>query len=86
MTTQPSDTVRQVIAAAATHADLLAMPPAKLPRAAANAVARTMLKQGWVDRTEAGQDSLWHPEAGEATGLRVTNSGLEAIGMSPGRP
>jgi hypothetical protein len=80
MSIQPSDTACGVLAAAAMHPDGLAVPPAKLPRAAANAVARILLKQGWVERTEAMGSSVWHPEPGAATGLRVTAAGLDAIG------
>jgi hypothetical protein len=82
MPTTPSDTVRRVLTAAASHPDRLATPPARLPRGPANAIARLMLAEGWVECTEAPQDGLWYPEPGEGTGLRVTAAGLDAIGLA----
>jgi hypothetical protein len=78
----PSDTAREILAAAATRGDRLAVPPSRLPRAAANAVARVLLREGWVEPVEAVAGCAWSPGPGETTGLRVTAAGMEAIGMS----
>jgi Protein of unknown function (DUF3489) len=81
MSIPPSETARQILAAAATHAGRLAVAPTRLPAAAANAVARVLLREGWVEHVEPVAGSAWSPGPGAATGLRVTAAGMEAIGM-----
>ena len=88
MTSKPaslSDTAHKVLTAAAARADRLAVEPARLPRAACSAVARTLLRAGWVERAEAEPEALWYSEPGRAVGLRVTDAGLRAIGLEPER-
>ncbi len=86
MTSKPpalSDTAQKVLTAAAAREDRRAVGPAKLPRAACSAVARTLLRAHWVERTEAEHAALWYPEPGRPTGLRITDAGLRAIGIEP---
>lgn len=44
-----SDTLRDILTAAAQHPDRLAYPPARLPRGARQFVAKALLRQGLVD-------------------------------------
>ncbi len=80
-----SDTAHKVLAAAAARDDRLAVEPAKLPRAACSAVARALLRAGYLERIDPEPEALWYPEPGRATSLRVTDAGLHAIGVEPDR-
>jgi hypothetical protein len=79
-----SDTQRQILAAAAQHEHRLATTPHGLPAAARNAVFRSMLKHSLLAEVPAPAEYSglgWRQdEAGTWIALRITDTGLRAIG------
>jgi hypothetical protein len=82
-----TDTQHAILAAAAQHPALLALPPARLPAGARQKVAQALLRSDLLmafhgadaDRTP---DALWKVD-GESYLLRLTDDGLRAIGIEP---
>ena len=68
--TKLSDTALTILNAAAQRDDRLAELPAKLPSAARDAVARSLLKQGLLEK-------------GQGEALRITDAGLRALNLGP---
>lgn len=65
-----SETQMQILAAAAAHPMRLAIPPAKLPVAARDAVRKSLLAKGLIEAVtvdDAGEQEAWATEAGPAT-------------------
>ncbi len=83
--TKLSDTQRVILSAAAQHEALLATPPAKLPAAARNAVLRSLLAKTMLAEVAAPREFVglgWRQdEDGAWFALRITNVGLQAIGL-----
>ena len=79
-----TDTVRAVLAAAAEQPDHLVVLPNRLPAAARQAVARSMLRAGLLEEVPAADEwPVWRTgEDGQEHSLRVTQAGLDAIGAS----
>jgi hypothetical protein len=79
-----SDTQRQILTAAAQHEAQLATAPRSLPAAARNAVFRSMIKNGLLAEVPVPPEYAglgWRQdEAGAWIALRITNTGLRAIG------
>lgn len=75
-----SDTQMQILAAAAAHPLRLAVPPAKLPVAAREAVRKSLLAKGLIEAVdaEAGELETWATEAGPATYRLVAQEPTEA--------
>ena len=83
--TKLSDTQRVILSAAAQHPEQRAIPPAKLPGAAANAIARALLQRDLVIALPARvytASEAWQVE-GVPHLLRITDEGLRAIGIDP---
>jgi hypothetical protein len=87
-----SDTQMQILAAAAVNPLRLAIPPAKLPTAAREAVRSSLLAKGLVEAVDAAADEheTWATEAGPVTYRLVaqeptagTTAAVEA-GEAPG--
>ena len=78
-----STTARAVLTAAAARHDHLALPPERLPAAARRAVLQSMLKAGLLEEVAADDDQpTWRTtESGERSALRITDAGLNAIGI-----
>jgi hypothetical protein len=77
-----TNTQTQILAAAAAHPHRLALPPERLPAAPRQAVAKSLLKAGFVEMLpvhDDGTDAPWTID-GEPTLLRITEAGLAAIG------
>jgi hypothetical protein len=85
--TKLSDTQRVILSRAAQHDALLATPPAKLTAAARQAVLRSMIAKGLLEELPAPREAIamgWRQDEGEAwIALRVTATGLAAIGVEP---
>jgi hypothetical protein len=76
-----SDTQMQILAAAAAHPQLLAIPPAKLPTAAREAVRKSLLAKGLIEAVAldaAGECDAWITDAGPATYRLVAQEPTEA--------
>jgi hypothetical protein len=83
--TKLSDTQRVILSNAAQHEVLLVAPPAKLPAAARNAVLRSLLAKTMLEEIAAPREFVglgWRQdEDGAWIALRITNVGLQAIGL-----
>ncbi|MFZ4499596.1 MAG: hypothetical protein ACOYMX_07815, partial [Burkholderiales bacterium] len=80
-----SDTARRILAEAAQHPLRLAVPPDKLPIAAARAVLNNLLKQGYVEECAAPMEYVglgWRRKDGAWEMIRATEGGLLAIGAA----
>lgn len=81
-----SDTQRVILSEASQHALLLAPLP-KLPKAAASAVIKSLLKNGLLAECTAPREHIgrgWRQDDdGTWTALRITEAGLRAIGVDP---
>lgn len=81
-----SDTQRVILSEASQH-DLLLAPLPKLPKAAANAVLKSLLKNGLLAECPAPREHIgraWRQDESEAwIALRITEAGLRAIGVDP---
>jgi hypothetical protein len=82
-----SDAQRVILSQASQHAQRLAPPP-KLPKAAADAVLKSLLRNGLL--AECRPAPREHPgrgwrqdEEGAWIALRITDAGLRAIGVEP---
>ncbi len=78
-----TDTQATILAAAAQRDDGLVMPPGNMPAAASNSVAKALVTRGLVERTvvpAAMSRAVW---AGPGSALRITPTGLIAIGIDP---
>jgi hypothetical protein len=88
--TKLSDTQRVILSRAAQHDALLATPPAKLPAAARQAVLRSMISKGLLQKVPAPREAItlgWRQdEDGARIALRITAAGLAAIGVEPDVP
>ena len=84
-TTSLSSTAQAILAKATEHSDRLVDFPTRLPVAARRAVARSMLKAGFVGEVSANADqAAWRTtETGERLALRATPAGLAAIDLPP---
>ncbi|MEO3475996.1 DUF3489 domain-containing protein [Roseomonas sp. CAU 1739] len=83
--TKLSDTQRVILSQASQREDRLALPPQRLPAAARQTVAKSLLKQGLVSDEHAGTNrarDAWQID-GQPTLLRITDTGLHAIGVEP---
>ncbi|MBL6457456.1 hypothetical protein JMJ55_19160 [Belnapia sp. T6] len=81
-----SDTARRILAEAAQHPLRLAASPDKLPVAAARAVLSSLLKQDYVEESEAPDEFAglrWHQQDGTRPTMRITAAGLAIIGATP---
>ena len=82
-----SDTQSLILNEAGRHEQGLAAPPRDLPAAARNAVFRSMLKNGLLEECAAPREHAglaWREdEDGAQVALRITNTGLRAIGVEP---
>ena len=80
-----SDTALTILNAAAQRDDRLAEQPHKLPTAACNAVARSLIKQGLLEETQPVPATLaWATdEDGAPVGLRLTDEGFRALNLEP---
>jgi hypothetical protein len=79
-----SDTQAQILAVAAHHQARLATPRSSLPAAARNAVFRSLINGSLLEEVPAPaehHDLGWRQEEGEWIGLRITEIGLQAIGI-----
>jgi hypothetical protein len=85
MMTKLSDTQRVILSRAAQHDALLAEPPAKLPTAARQSVLRSLITKGLLEEVPAPREHTalgWRQdEDGACIALRITASGLAAIGV-----
>jgi Protein of unknown function (DUF3489) len=83
-----SDTQSLVLSTASQHPQRLATAPKTLPAAARNAVFRSMLKNGLLAECAAPREHAglaWREDAdGARIALRITDTGLRAIGVDPG--
>jgi hypothetical protein len=83
--TKLSDTQRVILSRAAQHDALLAEPPAKLPTAARQSVLRSLITKGLLEEVPAPREHTalgWRQdEDGACIALRITASGLAAIGV-----
>ena len=81
-----SDTQRVILSEASQHALLLAPLP-KLPKAAANAVLKSLLRNGLLAECPAPREHVgraWRQDENETwIALRITEKGLRAIGVDP---
>ena len=80
-----SDTQRIILSQASQRDDRLAVPPDRLPAAARQTVAKSLLKQGLVSDEHASAYAArdaWQID-GRSRLLRVTDAGLRAIGVAP---
>ncbi|MEO3475927.1 hypothetical protein AAFN86_29040 [Roseomonas sp. CAU 1739] len=80
-----SDPQRIILSQASQHGDRLALPPQRLPAAARQTVAKSLIKQELVSGEHAGAYSArdaWQID-GQPTLLRITDTGLHAIGVEP---
>ncbi len=68
---------------AASRDNRAALPPGRLPAAAQRAVVRSLLKAGLLEEIAAEDDQpAWRTaDGGERFALRITNAGLNAIGV-----
>lgn len=81
-----SDTACRILAEAAQHLLRLAVPPDKLPTAAARAVLMSLLEHGYVDACETpGEfaDLCWHQRDGSWPTVRISEGGIAAFGGPP---
>jgi hypothetical protein len=81
-----SDTALRVLTEASQHIFRLASPPKHLPAGACTAVLRSLLKGGYVEECPAPFEYIglgWRQQDGAWTALRVTDTGLQAIGAAP---
>jgi hypothetical protein len=82
-----SDTQSLVLSTASRHEQGLAAAPKGLPAAARNAVFRSMLKNGLLAECAAPREYVglaWREDAdGTRIALRITDTGLRAIGTEP---
>ena len=82
-------TTAHAILAAAERDDRVALAPERLPAAAQRAVLQSLLKGGLIEEVAADDDQpAWRTtDAGERFALRITDAGLNAIGVeSAGTP
>jgi len=80
-----TDTQMAILAAAARHPEHLAVPPARLPAAARQTVAKALLRNDLVlavHRPAYDAHALWMVD-GDSVLLKVTDEALRAIGMAP---
>ena len=80
-----SDTQRIILSQASQHDDRLAVPPERLPAAARQTVAKSLIKQGLVSDEHASAYAArdaWQID-GRTRLLRITDAGLRAIGVAP---
>jgi hypothetical protein len=81
-----SDTQSVILSEASQHALLLAPLP-KLPKAAANAVLKSLVKNGLLAEFPAPREHIgraWRQDENETwIALRITEAGLRAIGVDP---
>jgi hypothetical protein len=80
-----TDTQAQILAAAAAHPAHLVLPPGRLPTAARQAVAKSLLKNDLaaaVDHPGADTLARWTVD-GAAVLLAITAAGLHAISQAP---
>ncbi len=80
-----SDTQRIILSQASQRDDRLAIPPERLPAAARQTVAKSLLKHGLVSDEPASAHSTrdaWQIE-GRTRLLRITDEGLRAISIEP---
>ena len=80
-----SDTQRMILSQASQRDDRLAIPPERLPAAARQTVARSLIKQGLVSDERASAYNArdaWQID-GRTRLLRITVAGLRAIGVAP---
>ena len=78
-----SDTQRVILSQASQHDDGLAVPPERLPAAARQTVAKSLLKHGLVSNEHASAYATrdaWQID-GRTRVLRITDAGLRAIGV-----
>jgi hypothetical protein len=80
-----SDTQRIILSQASQRDDRLAVPPERLPAAARQTVAKSLIKQGLVSDEHASAYAArdaWQID-GRTRLLRITDAGLRAIGVQP---
>ena len=80
-----SDTQRIILSQASQRDDRLAIPPERLPAAARQTVAKSLIKQGFVSDEHASAYNArdaWQID-GRTRLLRITEAGLRAIGVTP---
>ena len=81
-----SDTQSVILSEASQH-ELLLAPLPKLPKAAANAVLKSLVKNGLLAECPAPREHIgraWRRDENEAwIALRITEAGLRAIGVDP---
>jgi hypothetical protein len=80
-----SDTQRILLSQASQRDDRLAIPPERLPAAARQTVAKSLIKQGLVSDEHASAYNArdaWQID-GRTRLLRITEAGLRAIGVTP---
>lgn len=81
-----SDTARVILSEASQH-ELLLAPLPKLPKAAASAVIKSLLKNGLLAECPAPREHIgrgWRQDENETwIALRITEAGLRAIGVDP---
>jgi hypothetical protein len=80
-----SDTQRIILSQASQRDDRLAIPPERLPAAARQTVAKSLIKQGLVSDEHASACNArdaWQID-GQTWLLRITEAGLRAIGVTP---
>ena len=80
-----SDTQRIILSQASQRDDRLAVPPERLPAAARQTVAKSLIKQGLVSDEHASAYAArdaWQID-GRTRLLRITDTGLRAIGVAP---
>jgi hypothetical protein len=81
-----SDTQRVILSEASQH-ELLLAPQPKLPKAAANAVLKSLLKNGLLAECAAPREHIgrgWRQDENATwIALRITDEGLRAIGVDP---
>ncbi len=80
-----SDTQRIILSQASQRDDRLAVPPERLPAAARQTVAKSLIKQGLVSDEHASATNTrdaWQID-GRTRLLRITEAGLRAIGVAP---
>ena len=78
-----SNTARTTLMAAAARDDRAALAPERLPVPAQRAVLKSLLKGGLLEEAAAEDDQpAWRmTDAGECFALRITDAGLNAIGV-----
>ncbi len=80
-----SDTQRIILSQASQRDDRLAVPPERLPAAARQTAAKSLLKQGLVSDEHASAYAAldaWQID-GRTRLLRITDTGMRAIGIEP---